>query len=84
MAEFPSPTLITLNEELEQENPDNRKDDFGLGLGGTVGYEFWVLNNITAGLASSINYVSVSESDDRLVEKAGFLVPITFNLNWYF
>jgi opacity protein-like surface antigen len=76
--------FITLTEELEQVNPDNRKDDFGFGAVGSVGYEFWILKNVTTAVASSINYVSVSNSDDNLVDKAWFYVPISFNLNWYF
>jgi opacity protein-like surface antigen len=77
--------FILLNEELEQENAETaREDDFGLGLVGTVGYEFWVLNNVTTGVAASFNYVAIDDSEERLVDKAGFAVPIAFNLNWYF
>jgi hypothetical protein len=75
--------IIELNEDLEQIDPEHsREDDWGLGLVGTVGYEFWVLRNVTTGVATSLNYVSIS--DPKIVDKAGFWAPISFNLNWYF
>jgi opacity protein-like surface antigen len=71
--------LVEVEGEIEQEHGD-ATDESGLGLVFGAGYEFRIAKHFAAGLAASVNYLSIGQDifDD------GVYVPVALNLSWYF
>jgi hypothetical protein len=70
--------------EVHLEGPQDegvREDDWGVGVFGEGGYEFWIAKNATAGLSATYNYFDLS--GDHIVSKAWF-AGIVINFNIYF
>jgi len=63
----------------KQERGD-RIDEWGVGVVGELGYEFWISDHFAAGLVSTINYFDIGET---IVDTAWF-VSAGLTINLYF
>ena len=67
--------------EGESQDSGVRHDEFGFGVFGEGGYEFWIAPNFTAGLSATFNYFDIG--GDTIVSKAGFgAVVLNLSLYW--
>ena len=64
----------------EEQEGGERIDEWGIGVFGEAGYEFWVAHNFTAGLGVTYNYFNI-EAD--IVDTSWFTAAV-LNLNLYF
>ena len=64
----------------EKQDEGTRYDEWGTGVFGAGGYEFWISDNFTAGLSATFNYFNID--GDKFVNKAAFGALI-LNLNLY-
>ena len=71
--------VTTLDEDLH-EDEEERLDEWGWALGGSIGYEFFVTNSIGMGPALNFSYLSIEE---ELVDEGRWLT-LTLLGSWYF
>lgn len=65
----------------ESQDEGTRYDEWGVGMFGEGGYEFWISSHFTAGLSATYNYFDIG--GDRFVDKAWFgAVVLNLNLYW--
>jgi hypothetical protein len=64
----------------QKQDEGERYDEWGFGVFGEGGYEFWIAENFTAGLSATFNYFDIG--GDLVVDKAGF-AAVLLNLNLY-
>jgi hypothetical protein len=66
--------------EGEAQDSGERHDEFGFGVFGEGGYEFWISSRATAGLSATFNYFDIN--GDTFVSKAAF-AAVVLNLTLY-
>lgn len=66
--------------EGEKQEKGERLDEWGIGIFGETGYEFWVTRDVTAGLAFTYHYYSI---DADFVQTAEFFATV-MQVNLYF
>jgi hypothetical protein len=64
----------------QKQDEGERYDEFGFGVFGEGGYEFWIAENFTTGLSATFNYFDIG--GDLVVDKAAF-AAVLLNLNLY-
>jgi hypothetical protein len=64
----------------ESQDEGVRHDEYGFGVFGEGGYEFWIAPNFTAGLSATFNYFDIG--GDIVVDKAAF-AAVVLNLSLY-
>lgn len=67
-------------EEGGKQEKGERLDEWGAGFFGEAGYEFWITQNFTVGLAATYNYFAINEV---FVDSAWFTAGV-LHLNLYF
>jgi len=65
----------------QPQHTGHRADDWGYGVFGETGYEFWVAHNFTVGLGATYNYF---ELDGEFFVDNAWFSAVTLNLNLYF
>jgi hypothetical protein len=66
--------------EGEAQHKGERLDEWGKAVFGEAGYEFWVWNDVTVGLAATYNYFNIEADFVQTAQFAAFV----FHINRYF